>query len=68
MKPEELLGALADLDSPGRSEAATCDGQTITGQTAATGHGGPEPLPPGRGPVPPRATPAVGVGLALPRA
>jgi hypothetical protein len=49
MKPEELLGSLADPDSPGRSEAATCDGQTITGQTAPTGHGGPDPLPPGEG-------------------
>jgi hypothetical protein len=30
--------------------------------------GGPDPLPPGRGPVPPRAAPAVGAGLALRRA
>jgi hypothetical protein len=60
--------ALADPNSPGRSVATTCGGQTTTGLTAPTGLGGPDPLPPGRGPVPPRAAPAVGAGLALPRA
>jgi hypothetical protein len=41
--------APADPDSPGRSGAATCDGRTITGQTAPTGLGGPDPSPPGKG-------------------
>jgi hypothetical protein len=41
--------APAALDSPGRSEASTCDGRTITDQTAPTGLGGPDPSPPGKG-------------------
>jgi hypothetical protein len=56
----------ADPDSPGRSGAAACDGRFIMGLTAPTDLGGPDPLPLGRGPVPPRAAPAEGAGLALP--
>jgi hypothetical protein len=41
--------APADPDAPGRSGAATCDDQTITGQSAPTGLGGPNPFPPGKG-------------------
>jgi hypothetical protein len=41
--------APADPDSPGRSGAATCDGRTITGLTAPTGLGGPDPPSPGKG-------------------
>jgi hypothetical protein len=60
--------APADPDSLGRSGAAARDGRTITGLTAPTGLGGLDPLPPGRGQVPPRAAPAEGAGLALLRA
>jgi hypothetical protein len=60
--------AFADLDSSGWSGAATCGGQTSTGLTASTGLGGPDPSPPGRGPVPPHAASTFGAGLALPRA
>jgi hypothetical protein len=35
----------ADLDSPGRSGAAACDGRSIMGLTAPTGLGGPDPPP-----------------------
>jgi hypothetical protein len=48
-------GEISGSPRPGRSGAATCDGRTITGQTAPTSPGGPDPLPPGRGPAPPRA-------------
>jgi hypothetical protein len=67
-KARELSGSPADPDSPGRSGAVMCDGRTITGLTAPTGLGGPDPHPLGRGPVPPRAAPAEGAGLALPHA
>jgi hypothetical protein len=36
-------------DSPGRSGAATCDDRTITGLTAPTGLGGPDPPSPRKG-------------------
>jgi hypothetical protein len=60
--------ALVDPVSPGRSGAATCDGQTITGQTAPTGLGAPDPPPPGKGSGAATCRPAEGVGLARPRA
>jgi hypothetical protein len=59
--------APADPVSPGRSGAATCDGRAITGQTAPTGLGGPDPPPPGRGSGTATCRHAVGAGLALPR-
>jgi hypothetical protein len=41
--------ALADPNSPGRSVATTCGGQTTTGLTTPTGLGAPDPPPPGKG-------------------
>jgi hypothetical protein len=58
--------APAAPDSPRRSGADTCDGRTITGQTAPTGLGGSDPSPPGKGSDAATCRPCRGSGLALP--
>jgi hypothetical protein len=68
MRAGVLSGGPHGPGLPGRSGAATCGDQSSTGLTAPTSLGGPDPLPPGGGPAPPRAASAAGAGLALPRA